>query len=94
MDLGSRLRAFDPAPVPGMEAWQLLETPSHTPGHVCFFRAEDAVLLAGDAVTTMNLDSFFATIAKRKQCPSACPPLRTGTAPASRPAFWRACARP
>ncbi len=67
VDLGSRLRAFEPAPVPGMESWQLVETPGHTPGHVCFFRAEDAVLLAGDAVTTMNLDSFFATITKRKQ---------------------------
>jgi hypothetical protein len=26
---------------------------------VAFFRRSDAVLLAGDAVTTMNFDSFF-----------------------------------
>ena len=69
VDLGSRLRAFPagPEPLPGMPGWQLVETPGHTPGHVCFFRAEDGVLLAGDAVTTMNLDSFLATISKRKQ---------------------------
>jgi hypothetical protein len=34
---------------------------------VAFFRRRDAALLAGDAVTTMNLDSFFDTVARRKQ---------------------------
>ena len=42
-------------------------TPGHTPGHVAFFRRADGVLLAGDAVTTMNLDSFWDTIPRRKQ---------------------------
>lgn len=67
VDLGTRVRAFDAAPIPGFEAWRRIETPGHTPGHVSFFRADGAVLLAGDAVTTMNLDSFVATITKRKQ---------------------------
>jgi glyoxylase-like metal-dependent hydrolase (beta-lactamase superfamily II) len=34
---------------------------------VAFFRRGDAFLLAGDAVTTMNLDSFWDTVARRKQ---------------------------
>src|SRR5260370_365993 len=34
----------------------------HSPGHVSFFRRQDRTLLAGDALTTVNLDSFFATI--------------------------------
>lgn len=67
VDLGTRVRAFEPGPIPGLEAWQTIDTPGHTPGHVSFFRPEDAVLLAGDAVTTMDLDSFLATITKRKQ---------------------------
>jgi glyoxylase-like metal-dependent hydrolase (beta-lactamase superfamily II) len=66
VDLGGRVRAME-LPVPGLEAWQMIETPGHTPGHVSFFRQEGSVLLAGDAVTTMDLDSFFATIGKRKQ---------------------------
>jgi glyoxylase-like metal-dependent hydrolase (beta-lactamase superfamily II) len=40
-------------------------------GHVSFFRRQDAVLLAGDAVTTMNLDSLAGTILKR---PELCRP--------------------
>ncbi len=64
VDLGSRVRALEPGIIPG---WQTIDTPGHTPGHISFFRPEDAVLLAGDAVTTMDLDSFLATIAKRKQ---------------------------
>jgi glyoxylase-like metal-dependent hydrolase (beta-lactamase superfamily II) len=31
------------------------------------FRRSDSVLVAGDAVTTMNLDSFWDTMLKRKK---------------------------
>lgn len=51
----------------GMEDWEALNTPGHTPGHVSFFRGSDGALLAGDALTTMNLDSFLETMSKRKQ---------------------------
>jgi glyoxylase-like metal-dependent hydrolase (beta-lactamase superfamily II) len=68
VDLGARVIALEPQqPAPGLPNWQTIETPGHTPGHVAFFRRSDRVLLAGDAVTTMNLDSFAATIARRKQ---------------------------
>ena len=33
--------------VPGMPGWRWIHTPGHTPGHVCLFRPEGRVLLAG-----------------------------------------------
>jgi glyoxylase-like metal-dependent hydrolase (beta-lactamase superfamily II) len=68
VNLGKRVVPLDPrAPVPGLRHWELVETAGHTPGHVALFRRSDRALIAGDAVTTMNLDSFRDTITKRKQ---------------------------
>jgi glyoxylase-like metal-dependent hydrolase (beta-lactamase superfamily II) len=68
VNLGTRVNALDPKQmIPGLPDWEMIETPGHTPGHVTFFRRNDAVLLAGDAVTTMNLDSLWGTVARRKQ---------------------------
>jgi glyoxylase-like metal-dependent hydrolase (beta-lactamase superfamily II) len=54
-------RAFDPAAgVPGLPDWECIPTPGHTPGHVAFFRSADRVLIAGDAVVTVNLNSVSA----------------------------------
>ena len=51
-------RAFDPvAGVPGLPDWQAVPTPGHTPGHVAFFRGKDRVLITGDAVLTVNVNS-------------------------------------
>ena len=51
-------RAFDPqADVPDLPDWQAIPTPGHTPGHVAFFRSTDRVLITGDAVLTVNLNS-------------------------------------
>lgn len=51
-------QAFDPAAdVPGLPDWQCVPTPGHTPGHVSFFRAGDRVLISGDAVPTVNVNS-------------------------------------
>jgi glyoxylase-like metal-dependent hydrolase (beta-lactamase superfamily II) len=67
VNLGTRVHAFDPQkPIPGLPEWEIVETPGHTPGHISFFRRRDAALIAGDAVTTMNLDSFFETITRYK----------------------------
>jgi glyoxylase-like metal-dependent hydrolase (beta-lactamase superfamily II) len=68
VNLGTRVSALQPRQaIPGLPDWETIETPGHTPGHVAFFRRKDAVLVAGDAVTTMNLDSFWDTVARRKQ---------------------------
>ena len=84
-DLGARLRAYaapgGPAgptdaegPLPGFPAWRWVFTPGHAPGHVSLFRAEDRTLLAGDAVVTMNMDSWVEMVAKQRE-------LSTGGSP-------------
>ena len=56
--LAGTARAFDPvAGVPGLPDWQAVPTPGHTPGHVAFFRGKDRVLITGDAVLTVNVNS-------------------------------------
>jgi glyoxylase-like metal-dependent hydrolase (beta-lactamase superfamily II) len=67
VDLGGRVHEF----AMEFEGWETLDTPGHTPGHVSFYRPSDGVLLAGDALTTMDLDSFWGTVAKR---PKVCRP--------------------
>ncbi|NUT72860.1 MBL fold metallo-hydrolase [Pseudarthrobacter sp. C4D7] len=44
--------------VPGMPGWAAVPTPGHTPGHVAYWRAQDGILITGDAVTTVNLNSM------------------------------------
>jgi glyoxylase-like metal-dependent hydrolase (beta-lactamase superfamily II) len=51
-------RPFDPsAGVPGLPDWECIPTPGHTPGHVSFYRPSDRVLITGDALVTMRVNS-------------------------------------
>jgi len=60
-DLGGRVRALpEDGSVPGMDGWRWIHTPGHTAGHVSLFRDADRLLIAGDALTTMDLDSWTA----------------------------------
>jgi glyoxylase-like metal-dependent hydrolase (beta-lactamase superfamily II) len=53
-------RAFDPgAALPGLPDWDCVPTPGHTPGHVAYFRARDRVLISGDALLTVDLNSIW-----------------------------------
>jgi glyoxylase-like metal-dependent hydrolase (beta-lactamase superfamily II) len=53
-------RAFDPGvAVPGLPDWTCIPTPGHSPGHVAFFRGRDRVLITGDALLTVDLNSFW-----------------------------------
>jgi glyoxylase-like metal-dependent hydrolase (beta-lactamase superfamily II) len=53
-------RAFDPeAGIPGLPDWECIPTPGHTPGQVSFFREVDRVLITGDALVTVNLNSLW-----------------------------------
>ncbi|HLJ45075.1 MAG TPA: MBL fold metallo-hydrolase [Bryobacteraceae bacterium] len=65
-NLGGHLRGFGPG-VDVLPGWEWFHTPGHSPGHVAYFRREDATLLAGDAFTTMNLDSLPAILQKKQQ---------------------------
>jgi glyoxylase-like metal-dependent hydrolase (beta-lactamase superfamily II) len=58
--------AFDPeAGVPGLPDWECVPTPGHTPGHVSFFRPGDRVLITGDAVVTVKLNSLPGPFVER-----------------------------
>lgn len=54
---------FEPtAAPPGLPDWKCIPTPGHTPGHVAFFRANDRVLITGDAVVTVQLNSIWGML--------------------------------
>ena len=56
-------QAFDPgAAVPGLPDWECIPTPGHTPGQVAFFRTGDRVLITGDALLTVDLNSFWGFV--------------------------------
>ena len=64
MDVGGHLEELDPDDLPSMRGWECYETPGHTPGHVSFFRPDDRTLIAGDAFTTIDQDSFFGMVSR------------------------------
>ena len=67
-DFGDTIHALpDNGSVPGMPGWQWIATPGHTPGHVSLFRESDRVLLAGDAVLTVNMDEFTKMATKQQE---------------------------
>ena len=64
MDVGDHLQELDTDDLPGLRGWECYETPGHTPGHVSFFRPDDNVLIAGDAFTTIDQDSFVGMVSR------------------------------
>lgn len=76
-NLGNRLAELEPdRGLSWLPEWQCHFTPGHAPGHVAFFHPEGEILLAGDAVTTMNLDSMVHTVTQRQE---VCRPPVPGT---------------
>ncbi len=67
-DFGARVRPL-PADgsVPAMPGWQWIHTPGHTHGHVSLFRERDRILLAGDALATVNQDSPYTAITRKPE---------------------------
>ena len=61
--------------VPGLPDWQWLLTPGHAPGHVVYFNADKSLLLAGDAFTTVNTNSFAALLTKKQEISLPPPPF-------------------
>jgi glyoxylase-like metal-dependent hydrolase (beta-lactamase superfamily II) len=43
--------------VPGLPDWEWIAAPGHTPGSVTYLRRRDGVLISGDAVLTVDLNS-------------------------------------
>ncbi len=69
-DFGSRVRPLlgdaDGGPVPALPGWRWIHTPGHTPGHISLWRERDRVLIAGDAVATMDLDSYVEQVVRHR----------------------------
>jgi glyoxylase-like metal-dependent hydrolase (beta-lactamase superfamily II) len=43
--------------IPGIGGWQWVHTPGHTPGHVSYVRAQDRVVISGDALLTLRVNA-------------------------------------
>jgi len=61
------VRAFDPSAVPCLADWECIHTPGHTPGHVAFFRRNDRVLITGDALLTINVNSLWDLLRNKQR---------------------------
>ena len=93
--LGGRLRDIEGALRElGLDDWTCLHTPGHCAGHVSFFRAGDGVLLAGDSVATVDLDSLPALVSKRKALSRPPTPATTDWAQAAASVTRLAALRP
>jgi glyoxylase-like metal-dependent hydrolase (beta-lactamase superfamily II) len=58
---------WDPdAGIPALNGWRCVHTPGHTPGHTAFFRASDGLLITGDAVMTVDLNSASGLMTGRR----------------------------
>jgi glyoxylase-like metal-dependent hydrolase (beta-lactamase superfamily II) len=64
--LGALVRRFEDStsPLPG---WRAIHTPGHTAGHLSLFRESDGTLLAGDALATMNQESWLSTVMRERE---------------------------
>jgi glyoxylase-like metal-dependent hydrolase (beta-lactamase superfamily II) len=57
--LGDLARSLQPGTgVPTLPGWHAVPTPGHTPGHVSYLRRRDGVLLTGDALVTVRVNSL------------------------------------
>ena len=52
--------------IPGMDGWAWVHTPGHTPGHVAYVRTRDRVVLSGDAVLTLEVNSWAGLLCRRQ----------------------------
>jgi glyoxylase-like metal-dependent hydrolase (beta-lactamase superfamily II) len=71
------VRTFEAeAPPPGLPEWTSITTPGHSPGHTVFFRRRDRVLIAGDALLTVDAGSIGGILSwiLRPNQPLVCAP--------------------
>ncbi|WP_418605303.1 MBL fold metallo-hydrolase [Georgenia sp. SUBG003] len=67
-DITDVVRPLGPAgAVPAMPDWEYVPSPGHTPGHVAYLRRSDGVLLSGDAVLTVDLNSLSGVVSGRQR---------------------------
>lgn len=68
INLGNKVKEL-PADnsIPGLDDWQWIHTPGHSPGHVSLFRESDSILLSGDAFLTVRQDSFYNVLMQTEE---------------------------
>lgn len=60
-------RTFSPDDeVPGLPDWECVPTPGHTPGHISFLRRPDGVVITGDALVTLRVNSVSGLVLQRR----------------------------
>lgn len=52
--------------VPFLPDWRWVHTPGHTPGHVSYHRPSDRLLITGDALVTLRVNSLAGMLAGRQ----------------------------
>jgi glyoxylase-like metal-dependent hydrolase (beta-lactamase superfamily II) len=52
--------------IPGLEDWRWIPTPGHTPGHVAYVRGRDRVIISGDALVTLAVNSWSGVLRQRQ----------------------------
>ncbi len=63
IDVSDRLRDLPrDGTIPGLDGWQWIHTPGHTPGHVSFWHADTATLIAGDAISATRQESLCSAV--------------------------------
>jgi glyoxylase-like metal-dependent hydrolase (beta-lactamase superfamily II) len=68
IDLGDAVKPLpEDGSVPGAPGWKWIHTPGHSPGHISLFRAEDKVLISGDALLTVKQESAFAVVSQHRE---------------------------
>ncbi|MDQ6787099.1 MAG: MBL fold metallo-hydrolase [Acidobacteriota bacterium] len=74
-DFGRRVLMLpESSEIPEMPNWKFLHTPGHTAGHISLWRQSDRTLIAGDALATMNLDSWISNLTEKQEfCRPAAP---------------------
>jgi glyoxylase-like metal-dependent hydrolase (beta-lactamase superfamily II) len=53
--------------VPGLAGWRWIHTPGHSAGHVSLYREFDRMLIAGDALATMDMDSWTSQVSRKRE---------------------------
>ncbi|RYG67571.1 MBL fold metallo-hydrolase [bacterium] len=67
-DLGDQIEVYpEDGNLPFLTDWRIIATPGHSPGHVSLWHESDRVLIAGDALCTMDCDSYLGLIIPSKK---------------------------
>jgi glyoxylase-like metal-dependent hydrolase (beta-lactamase superfamily II) len=66
-DLTPVVQAFNPQTgIPELPDWAVIHSPGHTPGHISLYRRNDGLLITGDAVVTVDLNSLTGILTGRQ----------------------------